>query len=105
MRVRYLMVGVEAVNEVWDDYLNFHQLPCESPPIPIAHASPAICKKTAIELVALVLSPSVCKEASTEPRQLLQQCWARIHLQATINRRLRIGRDGHLDQSESYDIS
>ena len=28
-----------------------------------------------------------------------------ILVQVTIYRRLRIGRDGHLDQSEAYDIS
>ena len=32
-------------------------------------------------------------------------CWARILVQVTINRRLLIGRDGHLDQSEAYDLS
>ena len=30
--------------------------------------------------------------------------WARILVQITIYRRLRIGRDGHLDHSEAYDI-
>ena len=30
---------------------------------------------------------------------------ARILVQVTINRRLRIGQDGHLDQSEAYDLS
>ena len=30
---------------------------------------------------------------------------ARILIQVTIYRRLLIGRDGHLDQSEAYDIS
>ena len=30
---------------------------------------------------------------------------ARILVQVTIYRRLRIGRDGHLDQSEAYEIS
>ena len=29
---------------------------------------------------------------------------AHILVQVTIYRRLRIGRDGHLDQSEAYDI-
>ena len=29
----------------------------------------------------------------------------RILEQVTINRRLLIGRDGHLDQSEAYDLS
>ena len=29
---------------------------------------------------------------------------ARILVQVTINRRLLIGRDGHLDQSEAYDL-
>ena len=31
--------------------------------------------------------------------------WARILVQVTIYRRLLIGRDGHLDQSEAYAIS
>ena len=31
--------------------------------------------------------------------------WARILVQVTIYRRLLIGRDCHLDQSEAYDIS
>ena len=31
--------------------------------------------------------------------------WARILVQVTIYRRLLIGRDGHLNQSEAYDIS
>ena len=31
--------------------------------------------------------------------------WARILVQVMIYRRLLIGRDGHLDQSEAYDIS
>ena len=31
--------------------------------------------------------------------------WGRIRVQVTIYRRLRIGRDSHLDQSEAYDIS
>ena len=30
--------------------------------------------------------------------------WARVLVQVTINRGLRIGRDGHLDQFEAYDI-
>ena len=30
---------------------------------------------------------------------------ARILVQVTIYRRLRIGRDGHLEQSKAYDIS
>ena len=34
-----------------------------------------------------------------------RQSWARILVQVTIYRRLLIGRDGHLDQSEAYDIS
>ena len=32
-------------------------------------------------------------------------CWARVLVQVTMYRRLRIGRDGHLDQSEACDIS
>ena len=31
--------------------------------------------------------------------------WVGILVQVTIYRRLLIGRDGHLDQSEAYDIS
>ena len=31
--------------------------------------------------------------------------WARILVQVTIYRRVLIGRDDHLDQSEAYDIS
>ena len=31
--------------------------------------------------------------------------WGRFLVQVTIYRRLLIGRDGHLDQSEAYDIS
>ena len=31
--------------------------------------------------------------------------WARILVQVTIYRRLLIGRDGHLDTSEAYDLS
>ena len=33
------------------------------------------------------------------------ESWAGILVQVTINRRLLIGRDGHLDQSEAYDLS
>ena len=33
------------------------------------------------------------------------RAWPRILVQVTIYRRLLIGRDGHLDQSEAYDIS
>ena len=40
-----------------------------------------------------------------DPQVLLGQPWARILVQVTIYRRLRIGRDGHLDQSKAYDIS
>ena len=35
----------------------------------------------------------------------IQEPWARILVEVTIYRRLLIGRDGHLDQSEAYDIS
>ena len=31
--------------------------------------------------------------------------WAHILVQVTIYRRLLIGRDGHLDQLEAYDMS
>ena len=33
------------------------------------------------------------------------EAMVRILVQVTIYRKLRIGRDGHLDQSEAYDIS
>ena len=36
---------------------------------------------------------------------LFTTTWTRIFVQVTIYRRLLIGRDGHLDQSEAYDIS
>ena len=36
---------------------------------------------------------------------ILYNPWAGILVQGTINRRLQIGRDGHLDQSEAYDLS
>ena len=48
------------------------------------------CKQTPIEVV-------------TEQRHLIVR--ARILVQVTIYRRLLIGRDGHLDQSEAYDVS
>ena len=35
----------------------------------------------------------------------VRHAWSRIFVQVTIYRRLLIGRDGHLDQSEAYDIS
>ena len=35
----------------------------------------------------------------------IQDCWARILVQFTRYRRLLIGRDGNLDQSEAYDLS
>ena len=38
-------------------------------------------------------------------RRLTLQSRARILVQVTINRRPLIGRDGHLDQSEAYDLS
>ena len=37
--------------------------------------------------------------------ELLVEDWGRILVQVTIYRRLPIGRDCHLDQSEAYDIS
>ena len=40
----------------------------------------------------------VCSRVVTHTR-------ARVLVQVTIHRRLRIGRDSHLDQSEAYDIS
>ena len=36
---------------------------------------------------------------------LLDYIWVHILVQVTTYRRLLIGRDGHLDQSEAYDIS
>ena len=37
--------------------------------------------------------------------QSVTETWSGILVQVTIYRRLLIGRDGHLDQSEAYDIS
>ena len=45
-------------------------------------------------------SPLSMREVSLDFR-----IWARILVQVTINRRLLIGRDGHLDQSPAYDLS
>ena len=39
------------------------------------------------------------------PLRYMVMLMPRILVQVTIYRRLRIGRDGHLDQSEAYDIS
>ena len=36
---------------------------------------------------------------------LIDKIWAGIIEQVTINPRLLVGRDDHLDQSESYDLS
>ena len=44
-----------------------------------------------------------CERTLTEKSGPLQ-IRARILVQVTIYRRLLIGRDGHLDQSEAYDI-
>ena len=49
----------------------------------------------AMALVALLVG-SCCEYAAV---------LARIIVQVTIYHRLLIGRDGHLDQSEAYDIS
>ena len=38
-------------------------------------------------------------------RHWVKHDWAYIIVQVTIYRRVLIGRDGHLDQSEAYDIS
>ena len=40
---------------------------------------------------------------STNPKFMRIRSRARILVQVTIKRRLRIGRDGHLDQSEVYE--
>ena len=42
---------------------------------------------------------------ASPPPHKVDFTWARIVVQVTVYRRLRIGRDGHLDQSEAYDIS
>ena len=60
-----------------------------------------------------LLHPSaILVSASHRPMEMIKTrclqarlCWARILVQVTIYRRLLIGRDGHLDQSEAYDIS
>ena len=41
----------------------------------------------------------------TRDRDTVAGAGARILVQVTINRRLLIGQDGHLDQSEAYDLS
>ena len=41
----------------------------------------------------------------TRNADLILTALGRILVQVTIYRRLLIGRDGHLDQSEAYDIS
>ena len=45
---------------------------------------------------------SLCSELDLG---ILNGCCTRILIQVMIYRGLRIGRDGHLDQSEVYDIS
>ena len=40
----------------------------------------------------------------SSPTDVFMDPWDRILVQVTIYRRLRIGRDGHLDQCEAYDI-
>ena len=63
--------------------------------------------------------PTQCWASVTDDGPALRRRWAkflllfgrsvssdgRILVQVTIYRRLRIGRDCHLDQSEAYDIS
>ena len=46
-----------------------------------------------------------CSKSPALSLPQIQSHWARILVQVTIYRRLLIGRDGHLDQSEAYDIS
>ena len=43
--------------------------------------------------------------SSIEAGNRISNSWGHILVQVTIYRRLLIGRDGHLDQSEAYDIS
>ena len=53
-----------------------------------------------------IVKPFFCSESMKKlglSHQVIQR--VRILVQVTIYRRLLIGRDGHLDQSEAYDIS
>ena len=43
--------------------------------------------------------------ASQPSRSMVEFVRACILVKVTVYRRLQIGRDGHLDQSEAYDIS
>ena len=50
-------------------------------------------------------SPSTYYLSCTGAIPMASWPWVRILVQVTINRRPLIGRDGHLDQSEAYDIN
>ena len=55
------------------------------------------------EMESVVL---LCKNKATPTlSNLFNRPMGRIRVQVLIYRRLRIGRDSHLDQSEPYDIS
>ena len=62
---------------------------------------------TEIMLITLIqnMSGDASYYAPLAGKMLRKGAWARILVQVTIYRRLLIGRDGHLDQSEAYDIS
>ena len=47
----------------------------------------------------------ICHNPLVRNNRLCVRYRVRILVQVTIYRRLLIGRDGHLDQSEAYDIS
>ena len=53
----------------------------------------------------MLLSQSQTQLHATDSDFLWYMFWACIRVQVTIYRRLQIGRDVNLDQSEVYDIS
>ena len=78
--------------------------------MPIWSATPREC------LTSQLMNPGVNWDPAATASIHLSKCtvrvsaraqgtWGRILVQVTIYRRLLIGRDGHLDQSEAYDIS
>ena len=65
-------------------------------------------KQTSLRKITLVHDCIVCRYKCQITVKIIQEkrnIWAHILVQVTIYRRLRIGRDGHLDQFVAYDIS
>ena len=54
---------------------------------------------------ATIVGLSAISDSAEHGTQRADEGLVRIHVQITIHPRLRIGRDGHLDQSKDYDIS